>query len=237
MPGQQSPSEARWHTPGLFVSTTIDLAKQAILELVFPPRCLGCDRVDWAWCPRCMDALNHVPLRPRQRKIRAMTIVATGDHTGLLMLAVQALKYEKQAHLAAPLAQRITTLLERTQWQPTAVIPVPMPTARKAQRGYNQAKLLTDFVAASQGVLALPDAIIRTRETPTQVGLSRQQRIQNVRGAFQAQQDLSGQRVLLIDDVLTTGATLAACAQAAAQAGATAILGLTVTAAASTHAV
>jgi ComF family protein len=103
---------------------------------------------------------------------------------------------------------------------------------RLHKRGYNQSKLLTQVAAT---YLKKPDssaAIVREQHTRPQVGLSRRQRRSNVSGAFRATASFNGQRVLLVDDVYTTGATLRACAQALANRGAAAVYAITLTAAA-----
>jgi len=147
------------------------------------------------------------------------------------MTAVQALKYEHATELAAPLAKRLAAILKRAPWQIDRIIPVPMPSARLAKRGYNQAKLIADELARQRNLPCDPDTLTRTRETPTQVGLTREQRLANVSGAFKATTDLTGAHVLIVDDVFTTGATMAACITAAYTAGASHVFGLTVTAA------
>ena len=102
-----------------------------------------------------------------------------------------------------------------------ALVPVPLAQQRLAERGYNQALLLARKLAARK---TRPGLLLRTRPTPAQHGLPRAQRLRNVRGAFavppRQAAAVAGQRLLLIDDVLTTGATLRAAAQALLKAGA-----------------
>jgi predicted amidophosphoribosyltransferase len=111
------------------------------------------------------------------------------------------------------------------------VIPVPLHADRQRERGYNQSLALANIVAAHLNISCAHQALIRWRDTPPQVGHSRRQRAENMRGAFRAGDPLVGS-VLLVDDVFTTGATLQACAFAALQAGADTVYGLTVSAAA-----
>ncbi len=191
---------------------------------------MGCGRVDSAWCPRCEDDLNTLPLQLEERLLGGkIPIIATGDHVDKLQAAIQALKYENIRALYMPLGNRLIAAMQTLNWSPDGVLPVPLHTERQQQRGYNQAHLLAAYLSDALCLPYHPQAITRTRNTPPQVGLSRQQRLQNMRGAFSADaQFVHGQNILFIDDVCTTGATLAACAQAALKAGALHVAGLTV---------
>lgn len=111
------------------------------------------------------------------------------------------------------------------------VVPVPLHPARQRQRRFNQSLLPARMLARAGGIDCAPQVLVRRRETPTQVGLTASQRKLNVRGAFDVperqRQLLSGKRVLLIDDLMTTGATLASCARALRRGGAASVHGLT----------
>lgn len=111
-------------------------------------------------------------------------------------------------------------ILPETDW----LVPVPLHYQRLAARGFNQAAWLTQGVARRSGTLALVDALSRKRNTPSQGGLTARQRRRNVAGAFEVrksrQSRIKGSTVTLVDDVLTTGSTLAACTKALKKAGA-----------------
>lgn len=111
------------------------------------------------------------------------------------------------------------------------LVPVPLHWSRLFQRRYNQSAELTRALARLSQVKALPDGLIRNRRTPSQGGLSRQRRHHNVRDAFSVKcryrTRIAGANIVLIDDVLTTGATLEACARALLDAGATQVDALT----------
>jgi ComF family protein len=164
-----------------------------------------------------------------------LSISATGIHGGKLQEAVHALKYANARQLTIPLGNRLLKSLDALRWQIDAVIPVPLHEARQRERGYNQARLLAEYVAQARGIAYQPNAIERWRNTPPQVGRNRAQRQANVHGAFRAVAPLAGS-VLLVDDVFTTGATLQACALAAREAGASEVYALTVSAAPATQA-
>jgi len=107
------------------------------------------------------------------------------------------------------------------------VVPVPLHPHRLRERGYNQATLLAKEVEKALGLPLLEDALLRVRSTIPQVGLTARERRDNVRGAFHcADGNLKGQRILLVDDVCTTGATLEACSLALRQEGVGVVWGL-----------
>jgi ComF family protein len=203
------------------------------IDLLYPPRCAGCGRVDARWCAQCQQELvqGAVVLLRTNRLPPLRSAAATGLHEGKLQQAVHALKYSGATEeLMVPLGNRLLTALASLKWPIDVIIPVPLHTARQRERGYNQSQQLGGYMAQVLGVPCDPLALLRWRDTPPQVGLNREQRQANMRGAFRANKSLSG-RVLLIDDVFTTGATLQACALAAHDAGASAIYALTVSAA------
>jgi ComF family protein len=219
---------------GLFVSISwLQSIVDGVLDLVFPPRCAGCGRVDAEWCEYCQSELAKIPLTIQQRNFPGIiTIAATGIHEAKLRDADVALKYSNTTSLNIPLSNRLIETLRILSWEVDLVIPIPMHKSRLAERGYNQAQLLAEPVAEALNLDFRPDAIIRQRATTSQVGLTSQEREENVSGAFLADEtQLQDKSILLIDDVLTTGSTLAACASAALIAGARVVYGLTVTAA------
>ena len=203
------------------------------LDLLFPPRCAGCQRIDYYWCPRCQAAVDTIPLGVTvKQQPPLLAAAATATHADKLQQALWSLKYENGTPVAPFLAQRLAAYLSQLNWNIDILVPVPLHTSRLAQRGYNQAQLLAEGVAQQTGIICLPNALQRQRHTQSQVGLNAQERQSNMEAAFTADHNqVNNQTLLLIDDVLTTGATLAACAQAALDAGAQAVYGLTVTAA------
>ena len=111
------------------------------------------------------------------------------------------------------------------------LVPVPLHRMRLIQRRFNQSALLAHALATWSGVACAPDALIRTRPTPSQGRLNRAARVRNVQGAFKVRRvgDMEGRRIVLVDDVLTTGATASACARALLRAGAVSVDVLTLT--------
>lgn len=189
----------------------------AVLDLIFPPRCAGCGRVGSLLCSACqaqMRAARPIPVyAPNLRAVSAAVFGGPWRH------AIHALKYEGQRALAPALAAFLPPLPEGAQ--PDLIVPVPLFPGREKWRGYNQSALLAEALGARLGLDVCADALRRVRDTRSQVGLSRQERQRNVSDAFTARADrVAGRRVLLVDDVVTTGATLSACAASLYRAGA-----------------
>jgi ComF family protein len=153
-------------------------------------------------------------------------------HNDALSQAITLLKYEEITLLGNWFAGRLAGLIstEPEKWGIDVVMPVPLHRERERERGYNQSYLIARPLAKA---LALPleaKILIRTRSRPSTLLLSRTDRWRAVRGAYALRegQQVDNLRILLVDDVMTTGATLDSCARTLKQAGAAVVLGLTV---------
>lgn len=152
-----------------------------------------------------------------------------GSYEDTLRELIHLFKYSRIATLAKPLTGYLAGALPRDE-RLDAIVPVPLHWWRRWQRGFNQSELLARGLSARTG-LPVVDALRRARSTAAQAGLSNQGRRRNVARAFEARRAaarVAGKRVLLIDDVLTTGATASACALALKRAGAERVSVLTV---------
>jgi competence protein ComFC len=152
-----------------------------------------------------------------------------GTYEGALRDLIHLYKYGRIRTLARPLADLLAAALPRDE-RFDAVTPVPLHWRRQWQRGFNQSELLARVIARRSGIPVVR-ALRRTRATLTQAGLSNTRRRENVTAAFSARRAasrLAGKRVLLIDDVMTTGSTAASCAAALKRAGASRVALLTV---------
>ncbi|HVP21330.1 MAG TPA: ComF family protein [Anaerolineaceae bacterium] len=126
------------------------------------------------------------------------------------------------------MAKHLIDLFPTTGWKIELILPVPLSGLRLQERGYNQAAMLAKPLSLATGIPYKPKAIARIRNTRAQVGLKASERLENVKDAFLANPDIArGKRILLVDDVTTTGATISACASALKNAGAQSIYGLT----------
>lgn len=143
--------------------------------------------------------------------------------------AILHLKYRPDRRLADVMAGWLAEVIRRSGWQADLITSVPLSWRRQKHRGYNQAELLAAALGNRTGLPTYPDALIRRRETGTQVGLGPGERKENVAGAFDAIGGLVRQKtVVVVDDLYTTGSTLDACADSLIDAGASRVYGLTV---------
>lgn len=221
-----------------------------VLDVVFPERCVGCDVVlsqpraffceDCAHeveaiaspaCRSCSEPGQHeagVCERCRRRPPKFKTAFAPLEHAGAVARAIQRFKYEGHPELARPLGallvQRAHAFLAQA---PDLVVPLPLHAARYRERGYDQTALLAVEIARLGRRTLRDDALTRVKPTARQVGQSDEERAANVAGAFEASPTVKGARLLLVDDVLTTGATANEAAHALLQAGAVEVQVLT----------
>ena len=161
---------------------------------------------------------------------RASTALATMaglyQYDAPLREAIFLFKYRRRRAMAGPLGALLVEALPAHARECEAIVPVPLHPSRLRERGFNQSRLLAEVVATSLG-LPLDERLARVRETQHQVGSDSRQREANVRDAFGWRAgDVSPRVVLLIDDVLTTGATMRACARSLRAAGAQVVHGL-----------
>ena len=196
------------------------------------------------WCNRCgQPEPNFGPCRlcaawpGALQSVRSAVWLEEGARQ-----AVHALKYGGLPRIADDLAAAMSGLRPPADG-PSALIPIPLAAKRLRERGYNQSDVLARALAQQWRIPVLLDALVRTRETPTQTALTPDTRLANVAGAFDvrraafdvwrrrlqlnAARDTPHATRVLVDDVFTTGATLAEAARALEQAGATKVMGVT----------
>ena len=211
----------------------------AILETVLPPSCAGCGSFGTALCERCQRALEPAS-EPDVAFLAAdpsalvagsevELTVAAFQHEAIARRALQRLKYGGAARLAGPLVRAALPAFDRllTVSGPATLVPVPVHVTRQRERGYNQALLLA-IELGHERQLAVGDVLARPRATSRQHGLDRAARLANLRAAFTFRGGSAPARIILIDDILTTGATLEACASVLRQAGTKLVYGFAI---------
>ncbi len=183
-------------------------------------------------CPRCarVSQLGRLCGRCRNNPGALDGLRAACTLEGLVRRALHDLKYRQARFLAELAAGLLVQTLVARPLRVELLIPVPLSAARRRERGYNQSELIARHLSEQLGVPLLADALERLRDTPPQVGRSAAERRANVSGAFAVRRagEINGKRVALIDDVATTGSTLAACAEPLKAAGVSRAFGLVV---------
>ena len=214
-----------------------------LLDLALPATCPGCGREGAPICAACRPALDARLDRPAGAPIGLpvelpaplVQLDWAAPFSGTVRAALHALKYAGERRLADPLGSAAAERWRRIGAGGDLVVPVPVHAERARERGYDQAVLLAAVVAAKLDLPMTP-ILERRRRTIAQFELDRARRRTNVDGAFGLRSrsnaggptDVRGRWVILVDDVTTTGATLAACGDVLMAAGALAVSGLTV---------
>ncbi len=215
------------------------------LNLLFPKWCIGCGKEGSFICHSCRSSLPRVmsPLCPKCGRPQPSGILCSScvswqaeidgirspfRFDGVMRQAVYQLKYRNLRVLAAPLAQLLNDYLVTNPVPGEVLVPVPLHRKRLRERGYNQSSLLARELGKLTNLLVVDGCLIRQRHASPQARASTvDERQSNVADAFAGcDQKLRDKRVLLIDDVSTSGATLNACAAALKAAGATSVWGL-----------
>ena len=211
------------------------------LDLALPARCVGCGREGLPLCPNCEPALDaRLPLPagtplglPADIPEPLLQLEWCAPFAGSVRRALHELKYSGERRLADPLGRAIARRWQRVAAGGDLLVPVPVHADRARKRGYDQAALIAD-VAARQLDVPVAPILERVRATIAQFDLDRSHRATNVQGAFRlrpgarSSRPLNGRWVVLVDDVVTTGATLAACARPLLAAGAIGVSAVTV---------
>lgn len=223
----------------------------AAIGIVYPPSCIACQAATGeaqALCPACWSGIGFIE-RPYCERLGTPFTVDLGD--GLVSPAaiadppvfararavcrfdgtardlVHRLKYGDRTDLAATLGRMMTQAGRDLTRDAGLIVPVPLHRTRLWSRRFNQAAMLAQAVARHASVPLAPMALSRVERTRQQVGLTKTQRADNLQGAFRVPPDarpqVEGRRILLVDDVLTTGSTANAAARALLRAGASAV--------------
>jgi competence protein ComFC len=236
---------ANFSTSDLLLESVWQFARDAgrgILDLIYPPKCLVCgDLQEYYLCPKCVSRIDYLvpPVCDRCglpveeiscRNIHCKTLNftrarAVAVYDGVIREAIHQLKYSGctvlMAELNALLVDYLATYSDFAG-DATAVIPIPIHASRERERGFNQSALLARGVSEYLRMPLLMHVLERVGGLRPQAELSEHERIDNVKGAFRVSPNLSlqGERVLLIDDVLTTGSTTSEASKVLREAGA-----------------
>jgi len=226
-----------------------------LASLLYPPACTICSasvepgeylcgeceskvtRIVPPFCTKCSEPFEGAITTPfacancAHRRLYFETAVAAYRARGIVRHVILNFKYGRQIHLRHVIARWLAAALDDQRLRDErfdAIVPVPLHPARERERGFNQAELLAEWLSEHLSLPCHP-ALQRVHYTTTQTAFDRFERMQNLRGAFRLRKkaDVRNLRVLLIDDVLTTGSTLSECARVLKGAGARAVYAAT----------
>jgi len=222
----------------------------SFLDLFFPADCRTCkEPLEWNEnyiCKGCFDKIE--PLKPplcvkcgkhidggikclscKGRRIYFEKARSYGEFSDVLKEAIHLLKYEKKIILADKLANLMDGVVDLFESEFSYLLPVPIHKNKQRKRGFNQSKLFCDFLSKTRGIPVL-SGLTKEINTPQQVGLNHSERWQNVKDSFRWKGDkkqIEGKRLLLIDDVMTTGSTVNECSKVLMAEGAESVYVLT----------
>ena len=210
-----------------------------LLDLALPAVCAGCGAEGEPLCAGCRPWLDaRIALPPGTPLGLAegppeplLQLEWCSPFAGVTRHALHALKYAGEQRLAGPVGRAVAARWRVAGAGGDLLVPVPVHAARRRERGYDQAELIAAVAADDLGLSWQP-ALVRSRATVAQYRLDRRHRARNVHDAFQLRAGtapaVAGRWVVLVDDIVTTGATLVACADALLDAGAAAVSAVTV---------
>lgn len=212
----------------------------SLLDLFYPHTCDGCGidltRTERVLCLHCQRRLpltgyQHLHNNPVEKifwgrvNIRHAMAAYYYRKSSLLQQLIYQFKYNRREDIATHFGHQMGNILLQSKWlyEVNSIIPVPIHPTKLQQRGYNQAMVLANGIAAVTGFPVTDDILFRSNYAPSQTNKGRLLRWQNVSGVFSIKHtdQLKDCHILLIDDVLTTGATIEACSQLLMNAGAT----------------
>lgn len=198
-----------------------------LVDLLFPPRCLLCGRlVPWgsSICPRCCVKPDEVRTHTEPEAFGCEAVCWAADYTGVLRRGMQNFKFRGRRQGTAFFGEMLVCALRKSKIPDNAdaVTYVPMPPRRERRRGYNQAKLLADYIAKAFDLPLRENILCRRGRATAHTAGGRQERLDLAAESYHTGQDRlpEGERILLVDDIITTGATMARCAALLRQQGA-----------------
>lgn len=210
-----------------------------LLDWIYPPVCASCGKPGFTFCPACLDKTRLIGknicnicrkpiLSSHMTCDRCLSsppiysgMRSWALYEGVVRDGIHSLKYKNNLALGYFFAAYLIPIIKSTYWNPDLIIPVPLSKSHLKDRGYNQSALIARPISSNLRIPFESRALIRNRETSSQVNLTAEERHKNVEDAFSGNPaKLEGKIVLLVDDVITTGATMENCTKALLTAGA-----------------
>lgn len=226
--------------------------KNFLLDLLFPKLCFGCQREGSYLCPDCLATLeimescfclcqkpSRIPWPGKCRNCQSSALdgiyFSVSYENALIKKLIRRLKYEPYAkELSQPLALLIITHFNLIQkhfnQDEYALVAVPLTKSKLKKRGFNQSEEIAKILSKSTKIPLISDCLTKEKKTSSQMELSREERLKNIKGSFSVKNavKIKSKKILLVDDVFTTGSTMQECARILKQAGAKKVWGAAV---------
>ncbi len=221
----------------------------AVTNTLFPVSCCGCEGTvekdnKYGICSTCMsriEKINVIGCKYCGKPVNARDVLCSTCHGkkssvdmfytscyygGIIKNIIKRFKYGNGRYLSLILGEIIIDLFNSIDENIDCMVPIPLSSARKRERGYNQAEILAGFISKNSGLKMSNKYIKRIKNTKPQSALKRNERFQNIKGVFRASPKVKGKTILIIDDIATTGATIQNAAAALKTAGCSNVMAL-----------
>lgn len=209
---------------------------KGILNIIYPPLCEACQvKIDpesgyACLCKNCVSKIKILNPPAAITRCDNIKVWAVCGYEGIAKDCIHLFKYNNRISLSKPLADIMSNFTNKNLADKKfdMIVPVPLHKTKMRERGFNQAELLARRLGKNTNRILCLDAVKRIKPTASQTGLSKTKRFTNLKGAFKITDGgkVSGKRILLIDDVFTTGSTISECAKTLLKAGAKSVSGL-----------
>lgn len=236
----------------MFYKKTLSIAKEFILDIIFPKYCINCGKEGGYLCPDCFSLIDifeqqYCPFCfppkivfegktciscKKFKKLNGLYCAASYD-SFIVKKLINQFKYgphikELSKPLASLIINHLMNLNKLSTFNNFSLIPVPLHKKKLRQRGFNQAQELAKELSETLKIPIINNVLIKIKQTPAQMELKKEEREKNIRGVFSCQKPdlIRDKKILLVDDVLTTGSTMEECTRALKGAGAKEVWGI-----------
>lgn len=217
-----------------------------LMDWIYPPVCAGCNQPASRWCDACSLELfpatqafcpvcgypsqkSEVCNACHQHPPQYMAAKSLAPYRQGVRHALHQLKYQSRLDVGQIFHARLMQAIVQANWNVDTILPIPVSKTRRRSRGYNQAAIIAWPLSISLGIPYNNHALQKQKDTSSQVAFKREERFSNINGAFRVTDDsIAGKQVLIVDDVITTGATINESATVLMEAGAKVVYALSI---------
>jgi len=184
----------------------------SILDFIFPYRCVICGKETEIICSKCLKSIKPLNSQKIEPKKGIDKLLCYGAYSGSLKKVIISFKFYGKQKIAEILGRKISEMIKKHLeiQENTIIIPIPLHPLREKERGFNQAKLLSEEVSKNLNILCVTDSVSRIKETKYMHSLDKKERFKNIKNAFKITKPemIKDKNIIVIDDIFTTGATM-----------------------------